>query len=594
MTETKTKRLAVLLQLVKYVKPYRVRLAVAVIALMFTAAVTLSIGQGVKLMIDQGFVAQSSEQLLQGISIVAILAIMMAVGSYIRFYQVSWLGERVSADLRMAVFRHIITLHPSYFETNPSTEIMSRLTADTTILQSIVGASFSMALRSTITIIGAFIILLVTNWKLTLIMFGSVPLVVLPMLFYGQRVRDLSRKSQDSIADVGTQAGEAIQHIKVVQSYTQEPAEVTAFGGQVERAFTIARKRIRQRALLMAVAIVAVFMAICAMLWVGGSDVLSGAMSAGELGAYIFYAMMAAMSVGMLSEVFGELQRAAGATERLIELTQVPHEILAPSSINIQASTLRPALTFANVGFYYPSRPSEAALNELTLDIAEGETLALVGPSGAGKSTLFELIQRFYDPQQGEIFFDGTALSALDPADLRQQIAVVAQQPALFAQSVAHNIRYGRPDASDEEVIAAAKAAHAHDFISQLPDGYDSYLGEHGTRLSGGQRQRIAIARAVLKDPRILLLDEATSALDNDSEYHVQQALNEIMQNRTTIIIAHRLSTVVNADRIIVLEGGRIVGSGTHQQLLQDSPLYQRLAAGQFGSSERASTKPAA
>lgn len=584
MSDSKTKRLAVLLQLVQYVKPYRLRLAVAVAALIFTAAVTLSIGQGVRLMIDQGFVAQSGDQLLQAIGIVAILAVLMSIGSYIRFYQVSWLGERVSADLRRAVFNHIITLQPSYFEANPSGEIMSRLTADTTILQSIVGASFSMALRSTITIIGAFIILLVTNWKLTMIMFGSVPLVLLPMLFYGQRVRDLSRKSQDSIADVGTRAGEAIQHIKVVQSYTQEAAEVRTFGDQVERAFGIAKRRIRQRALLMAVAIVAVFMSICAMLWVGGSDVLSGAMTAGELGAYIFYAMMAAMSVAMLSEVFGELQRAAGATERLIELTQVPHEILAPSHVEQHAKRLRPSLTFDEVSFTYPSRPDEPALQHLNLAINEGETLALVGPSGAGKTTLFELIQRFYDPQQGRVLFADTPLTSLDPSELRQQIAVVAQQPALFAQSVAHNIRYGRPEATMEEVIEAAKAAHAHDFIAQLPDAYDSYLGEHGTRLSGGQRQRIAIARAVIKDPRILLLDEATSALDNDSEYHVQQALNEIMQDRTTVIIAHRLSTVINADRIVVLDKGQIVATGTHQQLLQSSELYQRLAAGQFGA----------
>jgi ATP-binding cassette subfamily B protein len=584
LSDSKTKRLAVLLQLVQYVKPYRLRLAVAVAALIFTAAVTLSIGQGVRLMIDQGFVAQSGDQLLQAIGIVAILAVLMSIGSYIRFYQVSWLGERVSADLRRAVFNHIITLQPSYFEANPSGEIMSRLTADTTILQSIVGASFSMALRSTITIIGAFIILLVTNWKLTMIMFGSVPLVLLPMLFYGQRVRDLSRKSQDSIADVGTRAGEAIQHIKVVQSYTQEAAEVRTFGDQVERAFGIAKRRIRQRALLMAVAIVAVFMSICAMLWVGGSDVLSGAMTAGELGAYIFYAMMAAMSVAMLSEVFGELQRAAGATERLIELTQVPHEILAPSHVEQHAKRLRPSLTFDEVSFTYPSRPDEPALQHLNLAINEGETLALVGPSGAGKTTLFELIQRFYDPQQGRVLFADTPLTSLDPSELRQQIAVVAQQPALFAQSVAHNIRYGRPEATMEEVIEAAKAAHAHDFIAQLPDAYDSYLGEHGTRLSGGQRQRIAIARAVIKDPRILLLDEATSALDNDSEYHVQQALNEIMQDRTTVIIAHRLSTVINADRIVVLDKGQIVATGTHQQLLQSSELYQRLAAGQFGA----------
>lgn len=582
MAKPDKKDLSVLLELLNYVKPYKTRVLVAVAALVFTAGVTLSIGQGVRLMIDQGFVANSPQQLLQAVGFVALLAVLMAAGSYVRFYQVSWLGERISADLRSAVFKHIITLQPNYFETNPSTEIMSRLTSDTTILQSIVGSSFSMALRSAITIIGAFIILLVTNWKLTAIMLSSVPLVLIPIFFYGRQVRELSRKSQDSIADVGTQAGEAIQHIKVVQSYTQEDAEVGAFSNQVERAFSIARRRIKQRALLMAVATVAIFMAICAMLWVGGSDVLSGAMSAGELGAYIFYAMMAAMSVAMLSEVIGELQRAAGATERLIELTRAPREILAPAVVTQNPAQLPATLSFQDVNFFYPSRPDKTALRSLNLHIKEGQTVALVGPSGAGKSTLFELIQRFYDPQQGQVLFGGAGLETINPQELRQQIAVVAQQPALFAQSVAHNIRYGRPDASEEDIIAAAKAAHAHTFIEQLPDAYDSYLGEHGTRLSGGQRQRIAIARAVLKNPRILLLDEATSALDNESEYHVQQALTEIMQERTTIIIAHRLSTVVNADRILVLEDGQIVAEGTHTQLLETSELYQRLAAGQF------------
>jgi ATP-binding cassette subfamily B protein len=494
---------------------------------------------------------------------------------------VSWLGERVSADIRQAVFDHVIGLHPSYFETNRSGEIMSRLTTDTTLLQSIIGSSFSMALRSSLTLVGALVMLLVTNLKLTLMVLACVPLVLMPILIYGRRVRTLSRRSQDSIANVGSYAGEIIQNIKTVQSYTREPEEKAAFRKEVESAFAIARRRVQQRAALIAVVILLVFGALSGMLWVGGSDVLTGTMSAGELGAFVFYAILVASAVATLSEVFGELQRAAGATDRLMELMQVPNAIETAVDC-IPAATLAAGLRLENIGFCYPSRPDTPALENFNLTIGVGKSLALVGPSGAGKSTVFELLQRFYDPQQGMIELGGCDLRQIDPRDLRQQMALVAQQPALFSADVMHNIRYGKPDASEREVIAAATAAHAHDFIMKLPEGYRSDLGERGVRLSGGQRQRIAIARAILKDPRILLLDEATSALDAESEHQVQLAVQELMRGRTTVIIAHRLSTILHADQIAVLDQGKLVALGDHNSLMSSSPLYQRLAQLQF------------
>jgi ATP-binding cassette subfamily B protein len=565
-----------------FVLPYKKRLAGAVAALVFTAAITLSVGQGIKILIDRGFMEQSLEQLNSAIGFILLLAILMSLGTFVRFYLVSWLGERVSADIRQAVFDHVIGLHPSYFETNRSGEIMSRLTTDTTLLQTIIGSSFSMALRSSITLVGALILLLVTNLKLTSMVLACVPLVLMPILIYGRRVRKLSRQSQDSIADVGSYAGEIIQNIKTVQSYTREPEEKTAFKGEVENAFAIARRRVQQRAILMAAVILLVFGALSGMLWVGGNDVIHGAMTAGELGAFVFYAMMVAVAVATLSEVFGELQRAAGATDRLMELMQVPNAITTQSAGLVDANNLAPDLRFAEVRFCYPSRPERPALDDFSLTIGAGKSLALVGPSGAGKSTVFELLQRFYDPQQGSITLGGTNLRELDPRVLRAQMALVAQQPALFSADVLHNIRYGKPDASEQEVIAAATAAHAHEFILQLPEGYHSDLGERGVRLSGGQRQRIAIARAILKNPRILLLDEATSALDAQSEHQVQLAMQELMQGRTTVIIAHRLSTILHADQIAVLDQGKLVALGKHSELMESSPLYQRLAQLQF------------
>jgi ATP-binding cassette subfamily B protein len=565
-----------------FVTPYKGRLAAAMAALVFTAGITLSVGQGIKVLIDQGFMEKSMGQLNAAIGFILMLALLMAMGTFIRFYLVSWLGERVSADIRQAVFDHVIDLHPNYFESNRSGEIMSRITTDTTLLQSIIGSSFSMALRSSLTLVGALLMLLVTNLKLTMMVLACVPLVLMPILVYGRRVRALSRRSQDSIADVGSYAGEIIQNIKTVQSYTREPEEKAAFKHEVESAFAIARQRVQQRAVLMAVVILLVFGALSGMLWVGGSDVLSGLMSAGELGAFVFYAILVAAAVATLSEVYGELQRAAGATERLMELMQVPNAIEAPAAGVVAANSLAAGLTFAKVRFCYPSRPDTPALNNFSLTIGVGQSLALVGPSGAGKSTVFELLQRFYDPQSGSIALGDCDLRQISPRDLRAQMAMVAQQPALFSADVLHNIRYGKPDASEEEVIAAAIAAHAHEFIMQLPEGYHSDLGERGVRLSGGQRQRIAIARAILKNPRILLLDEATSALDAESEHQVQLAVQELMQGRTTVIIAHRLSTILHADQIAVLDHGSLVALGNHQSLMATSPLYQRLARLQF------------
>lgn len=576
-----SKNYSVLLQLGRFLLNYKGTLVAAGCALIFTAGVTLAMGQGVKILIDDGFVAGSIDKLYNAAMFIVAIAVLMSIGTYTRFYLVSWLGERVSADIRQAVFDHLITLHPSYFEENRSGEIMSRLTTDTTLLQTVIGSSASMALRSFFTFIGGLILLLITNLKLTAFVLAGVPLVLVPILLYGRRVRALSRQSQDTIADVGSYAGEIIQQIKTVQSYTQEDNERKAFGEHVEGAFNIARKRIKQRAMLIAVVISLIFSAIAAMLWVGGNDVINGVMTGGELGAFVFYAIVVAGSVATISEVIGEVQRAAGAAERLLELLSIKSIIELPDNPK-RTTDISSRIVFDDVTFNYPSRPDQAALENLSLVIEEGKSLALVGPSGAGKSTVFELLQRFYDPNQGTLTLGKINIRELMTLDLRSQLAVVAQQPTLFSGDVMHNIRYGKPDASKADVIAAAKAANAHDFIEKLPDGYESFLGEQGVRLSGGQRQRIAIARAILKDPKILLLDEATSALDAESEHRVQQALEYLMQGRTTVIIAHRLATIRNVDSIAVLDGGRLVAQGTHDELLESSVLYRRLSELQF------------
>ena len=579
--EKKSKNLGILLELLQFIKPYKLKVIAALVALIFTASLTLTVGHGVRILIDQGFAQASLQQLGEAIRFIVLITILIAIGTFFRFYLVSSVGERVSADIRLSVFNHVITLHPSYFETNGSGDIMSRITTYTTLLQSIIGSSFSMAMRSALMCVGAIIMLFATNIKLTLIVLASVPFILVPILVYGRRVRALSRQSQDSMADVGSYAGEAIEHIKTVQSYSYEHQERISFSAELEKAYEIGRQRVKQRAILIAGVIAIVFCAISGMLWVGGSDVINGNMSAGDLGAFVFYAIMVASSLATISEVLGELQRAAGATERLIEILQVESEITSPQQSR-PATSLAAEVAFNDVEFHYPSRPDQSAISELNLTAHEGKVLALVGPSGAGKTTLFELLQRFYDPQSGSVTLGGIDIREFEPQELRQQMALVPQQPALFSHDVFHNIRYGNPDATDEQVIEAAKKAHAHEFITKLPEGYQSFLGERGVRLSGGQRQRIAIARAILKDPQILLLDEATSALDSESEHHVQQALDELMQGRTTIIIAHRLSTIQHADQIAVLENGRVVDVGNHTSLLHSSKLYKRLVDLQF------------
>lgn len=582
MSEKSSRGIGSLWPVISLLKNYKPQLIGASLALLFTAGATLYLGRGVQVLIDQGFGNGTNDALREAISLLIIIAAAIAVGTFMRFYLVSWLGERISADIRTKVFNNLVTLHPGFFETNRSGEIMSRLTTDTTLLQTIIGSSFSMALRSSLTTSGALVLMFFTNLKLSLIIAGGVPLILLPIMIFGRRVRKLSNESQDSIASVGSYAGEVIQHIRVVQSYTREQFEAEAFSREVERAFAIAKRRIWQRSLLICGAILLLFVGMSGMLWEGGRDVIGGQMTGGELGAFVFYAIMVGSGFATISEVWGELQRAAGAAERLVDLINTESEIEDPGWQDNNAPTSQPELRMNGVTFSYPTRLNQKALNAFTLTIESGRSLALVGPSGAGKSTVFELLQRFYDPQQGEILLDGTNIQSLGLQQLRENIALVPQQPALFTGDVRYNIAYGSLDATDEEIVAAAKAAHADEFISALPEGYASHLGDQGVRLSGGQRQRIAIARAILNNPRILLLDEATSALDTQSEHQVQLALQELMQNRTTIIIAHRLSTILHADRIAVMDQGALVAVGTHEELLQTCELYAKLAKLQF------------
>lgn len=573
----------------RFIAPYRWRVVGALAALLFTAIITLSMGQGIRLLVDQGLATESSEALNQSIALFFLLVLAMAVGTYIRFYLVSWLGERCVADIRKKVFNHLVELHPGFYESNRSSEIQSRLTADTTLLQSVIGSSLSMALRSVIMLIGGIIFLFITNVKLTAIVITSLPLVVVPILLFGRRVRALSRQSQDRVADVGSYVGETLGQIKTVQAYNHQSQDKLRFGETAEAAFNTARQRIKQRATLISVVILLVLGAVGVMLWVGGMDVIAGRISPGDLAAFVFYSLIVGSSFGTISEVIGELQSAAGAAERIAELLQTTNAIKAPLAGGQRLpQRVSGRLELKGLRFAYPLRPQHFALDGIDLTVSAGETLALVGPSGAGKSTLFDLLLRFFDPQAGEISIEGVSILELDPADLRRCFALVSQNPALFFGSVEENIRYGRPEATQAEVEAAAKAAYAHDFIMKLPQGYQTRLGDAGLGLSGGQRQRLAIARALLVDAPILLLDEATSALDAESEHLIQRALPGLMAGRTTLVIAHRLATVKDADRIAVIDHGQLVALGTHQQLVNNNALYARLAELQFNNPEPA------
>lgn len=559
-------------------KPYRGKVVLAIIALIVGALSWLALGQGVKVVVDEGFIANNADKINQMALVVIAIALLGSVAAYVRFYLMIWLGERVSSDIRQNVYSHLLTLSPAFFEHTRTGEVISRFTSDTTVLQTVVGMGLSMALRASITFIGALLLMFITSPLLTLYVMIAVPLVLLPIKIFGEKVRLYAKDSQDRVADVGAYVDETLHEIHTVQSYTHEKRDRSLFSDRVEAVMHAASRRIKFRAMLIACIMGISICAITIVAWLGAKQVLNGDISGGELTAFMFYAVMAGGSVATISEVIGEIQKAAGASERLRELLETEPLISSPLESSKLPEKVSGNISFEHISFAYPSASELPVLDSLDLQIEAGQRIALVGPSGAGKTTVFQLLMRFYNAKSGRITIEGIDIAKLRLSQLRRQFALVPQDSVIFASTVIDNIRYGRPGASMEDVVSAAKAARAEEFIEAFPNGYNTELGERGVRLSGGQKQRISIARAILANRPILLLDEATSALDATSEKQVKEALDELMKNKTTLIIAHRLATVINADRIVVMDKGKIVAVGKHHQLVETNALYREFA----------------
>jgi ATP-binding cassette subfamily B protein len=575
-------KLQPLLALLPFLAPYRAYVAGALIALFLAALATLAVPIAVRRMIDFGFSAERIGLIDQYFAVMIAVVAVLAVASALRYYFVTVLGERVVADLRRAVFAHLVELSPAFFDAARSGEITSRLTADTTQIKSAVGTAVSIALRNVLLFLGSVVMMVVSSPRLSGFVLAAIPIIVLPLVAFGRAVRRRTRTAQDTLADASAYAAEVLGAMRIVQAFTNEQLVASRFAGAVEQAFAAARHSTRTRAMLTAVVIFLVFASVVVVLWVGAQDVLAGRTTPGTLGQFILYAVFAAAGLGQLSEVWGEISQAAGAAERLTELLAAKPTIVSPARPRALPVPARGEIAFEDVGFAYPTRPDNPVLDGVSFRVTPGEKVAIVGPSGAGKSTIFHLLLRFYDPTRGRVTFDGVPITDVDPGELRTRIALVPQEPVVFAASVADNIRFGRPQANDNEVRRAAELALADEFVRRLPDGYASMIGERGVTLSGGQRQRLAIARAILRGAPLLLLDEATSALDAESEQLVQTALAHLMQGRTTLVIAHRLATVLSCDRILVMDGGCLVEEGTHEELLANGGLYARLAKLQF------------